>query len=398
VGVRRHSVSTDVQNELGIATRPPREGVQPRREAGFWDRPVTWWAFLGALLMAGQAFIFIRWFFSDDIRNISPGVTPVPTWMKITLVVSCVAIAVACFYLLWRWAIKPWRRTGELTALGAFGIGTCTMFWQDPLQNQIAPWFSWNHWLPNVGSWANQIPGISQPNATGLGDPLYLTATGFVVFYFGCAILGCWVMNKVKERRPGIGAPWLILASIVVCTVGLGVIELFWMRAGAYVYPDSIPSLTLFSGHYYQIPLYEIVIDGIIGASMSWVVFFRNDKGETVMERGINDLKISPAKKAWMRILAFAVAANLLFGVYDLVLQPFVHAGHNWPADIAKRSYFSDAYCGPGNSPNRDVNMACWSDALPIPTKGSAVVLRDGTLAPGSKPIPTPVPLMTTEK
>jgi hypothetical protein len=372
--------------------------VQARTGTKFWDAAVSWWALLGVLLLAGQAWIFTRWFFSDDIRNIPAGDTPVPTWMKVTLVVSCVAIAAACFWMLWRWCIKPWRRTGTLTSLGAFGIATCTMFWQDPLQNQIVPWFSWNHWLPNVGSWANQIPGISQPNATGLGDPLYLTATGFVVFYFGSAIFGIWTMNKVKERRPGIGTPWLIVASIVACTVLLGVIELFWMRAGAYVYPDSIPSLTLFAGHYYQIPIYEIVIDGIIAAAMSWVVYFRNDKGETVVERGISDLNVSPRKKNMMRILAFAVAANLVFGMYDLVLQPFVHNGHTWPEDIVKRSYFSAGYCGPGVFPARTTDMACWSDALPVPTKGSAVVLPDGTLAPGTKPVPQAVPFMTTTK
>jgi len=390
-------VSTEVHTDVGTAT-PGRAAVQPRREAGFWDRPIAWWALLGALLMAGQAWIFIRWLASDDLRNISPGVTPVPTWMKVTLVLSCVVAALLAVWLMWRWVVRPWRRTGQLTALGAFGIGTWTMFWQDPLQNQITPWFSWNHWLPNVGSWANQIPGIAQPNATGLGDPLYLTATGFVVFYFGSAILGCWVMQKIRDRRPATGAPWLILASIAVTTAGLAVVELLWMRAGGYVYPASDPSWTLFAGHHYQIPIYEIVIDGIIGAAMSWVVFFRNDKGETVMERGLNDLKVSTRKKTVMRILSYAVAANLLFGMYDLTLQPFIHASHTWPADITKRSYFAEAYCGPGNSPNRDVNMACWSDALPLPTKGSAVVLRDGTLAPGSKPIPKAVPFMTTEK
>jgi len=383
-------VATEVQPERGTGART---AVRARREPGFWDRAVSWWALLGALLIAGQIWIFTRWLLSDDLRNIPPGDTPVPTWMKVTLVVSIAAAIVVAAWLMWRWVIKPWRRTGQLTTLGAFGIATWTMFWQDPLQNQITPWFSWNHWMPNVGSWANQIPGIEQPNATGLGDPIYLTATGFVVFYFGSAIFACWVMDKVRQRRPGIGTPWLVLASIVCCTLLLMVVELLWMRAGGYVYPASYDSLTLFSGHYYQIPIYEIVIDGIIAASMSWIVYFRNDKGETVVERGITDLKVSTRRKNVMRILAFAVAANLSFAMYDLTLQPFVHASHNWPSDVTKRSYFSDAYCGTGSASYRAVNMACWSDDLPLPTKNSAVVTREGKLVPGGNPIPRPVPI-----
>jgi hypothetical protein len=319
--------------------------------------------------------------------------------MKVTLVASCVGIIGGCVFVMWRWCVTPWRRTGQLTTLGAFGIATWTMFWQDPLQNQIAPWFSWNHWLPNVGSWANEIPGVSQVNATGLGEPVYITITGFVLFYFGFgAVFGTWVMNKVKERRPGIGTPWLIFSSIVGCTVTLGVLELFWMRAGAYIYPDSIKELTLFYGHAYQIPIYEILIDGILAAGMSWLVYFRNDKGETVVERGLSELKVSRTKKNWMRILAFAVAANLVYAMYSLTLQPFIHAGHSWPADIAKRSYFAEGWCGPGKLAPREVRMACFTNSLPLPTKGSAVVVPNGTLAPGIHPIPTPVPFLTTTK
>jgi hypothetical protein len=380
------------------SARPVASAIaQPKRGTRFWDTPIAWWAALGALLLAGEAYIFIRWFFSSDIRNIPAGVTPVPGWMKVSLVLSCVAIIGGFAFVMWRWCIKPWRKTGTLTTLGAFGIATLTMFWQDPLQNQIAPWFSWNHWLPNVGSWANEVPGVSQVNATALGEPLYITITGFTLFYFGFgAILGTWIMNKVKERRPAIGTPWLIVASVVGCTVPLGLLELVWMHAGAYVYPDSIPSLTLFAGHSYQIPIYEIGIDGILAAACAWTVYFRNDKGETVVERGLSDLNVSRAKRNLLRILAFAVAVNLIYAMYSLTLQPFLHSGHSWPADIAKRSYFATGWCGPGQLAPHEVRMACFSSALPLPTKGSAVVLPNGTLAPGSQPIPKAVPFMTT--
>jgi hypothetical protein len=205
-------------------------------------------------------------------------------------------------------------------------------------------------------------------------------------------------MDRVKARRPWIGTPWLIVASLVACTVPLGVLELFWMRAGAYIYPDSIKSLTLFYGHTYQIPIYEILIDGILAAACSWAVYFRNDKGETVVERGITDLKLSTGKKNVMRVLALAVAVNLIYAMYSLTLQPFLHDAHTWPTDIAKRSYFAEGWCGPGKTAPREVRIACFSNALPLATKGSARVLPNGTLAPGSSGIPKGIPFVTATK
>jgi hypothetical protein len=385
-------VSATAHREIAVPPieTPPEPPTVQRR---FWDTPVAWWAAIGGLLLAGEAYIFIRWFLSSDLRDVPAGPTPVPSWEKVTLVLSCVGIIGGFLFVMWRWCVKPWRKTGSLTTLGAFGIATLTMFWQDPLQNQIVPWYSWNHWLPNTGSWANEIPGMSQVNATALAEPLYIVITGFTLFYFGFgAIYGSWIMNRMKARRPNIGTPWLILASLVGCTVTLGVLEVFWMRSGAYIYPSAIPSLTLFYGHTYQLPIYEIVIDGILAAMCSWAVYFRNAKGETVVERGLSDLRISPRKKTVMRILALAVAVNLIYAMYSLTLQPFVHDAHGWPAGIAKESFFAEGWCGPGPLAPHEVRIACFNGALPLPTRGSAHVLPNGTLAPGTHPIPKAVP------
>jgi hypothetical protein len=380
-----------------VPVEPPV--AQPQRKTRFWDTPVAWWAALGVMLLAGEAYIFTRWFLSSDLRRIPAGPTPVPGWMKVTLVLSCIGIIGGFVFVMWRWCIKPWRKTGNLTTLGAFGIATLTMFWQDPLQNQIVPWYSWNHWLPNTGSWANEIPGMSQVNATALAEPLYIVITGFTLFYFGFgAIYGSWVMDKVKARRPDVGTPWLIAASLVACTVTLGVVEVFWMRAGAYIYPSAIPSLTLFYGHTYQLPIYEIVIDGILAAMCSWTVYFRNAKGETVVERGLSNLNLSTAKRNVLRILALAVAVNLIYAMYSLTLQPLVHDAHSWPTDIVKRSYFAEGWCGPGPMAPHEVRMACFSGSLPVPTRGSAVLLPNGTLAPGTHPLAKAVPFLTTLK
>ena len=61
-----------------IETPPEPPAVQRR----FWDTPVAWWAAIGGLLLAGEAYIFIRWFLSSDLRDVPAGPTPVPSWRR----------------------------------------------------------------------------------------------------------------------------------------------------------------------------------------------------------------------------------------------------------------------------------------------------------------------------
>jgi len=358
----------------------------------FWNTPVAWWATGGGLILAFEAYVFTAWVLSDDFKRIPAGPTPLPEWMKVALV-ACVISTVGLFlWLVWGWIYKPWRRTGALTTLGAFGIASATMVWHDPLQNQTIPWFSYNHWLPNMGAWGNQVPFIEQVNNEALGDPLYVSLPGFVLLYFGGAIIGCWAMNKMRERKPDIGTPQLIFMTIALCTVVMAVLELAWMRTGFYIYPYTIDDFTLFSGEYYQIPVYELLIDGVTVAAMSWVVFFRNDKGETIVERGLGDLTVSARKKALLRVLSFVLIINLIFGAYDLIVQPFIHSGDGVPKVHQERSYFMGNYCGEGSQ------TACWNKALPMPLDESAKLNpRTLKLEPGSHPLPDFVPFKRTE-
>jgi branched-subunit amino acid ABC-type transport system permease component len=355
----------------------------------FWDTPAAWWSLGGGLLLAFEAYIFIAWFASKDFKRIPTGPTPLPSSMKIALVACCVSTLGLGLWLLWRFVFKPWRRERQLTVIGAFGLATCLMFWQDPLQNQLIPWFSYNHWLPNMGSWANQFPGILQPHAASLADPVYASMPGFVLLYFGGMLITKYVMERARVRNPNISTVKQLWLSIGVATVIMGCLELAWMRTGFYIYPHTVKSLTLFSGSYFQIPIYEFLIDGVTVAAMGWLVYFRNDKGETIAERGLSGLNLSQKKKGLMRFLAFTCLINVVFGAYNLVVQPLVMNGGGVPKAIQERSYFMGNYCGQG------MDMACWDKSLPIPTIDSAKVNPNGLLVPGKYPIATSPPLKT---
>src|SRR5581483_12511763 len=152
--------------------------------------------------------------------------------------------------------------------------------------------------------------GMTQPHGDALADPIYASIPGFVLLYFGGMLIGKYAMERARRRNPGISNVKLVWMTIGLSTLVMGCLELAWMRTGFYIYPNTIGSMTLFSGQYYQIPLYEFIIDSITVAAMAWIVYFRNDKGETIVERGLSNLRVSQGKKSLMRFLAFTCIIN----------------------------------------------------------------------------------------
>lgn len=377
------SANTQIKSSIGHATAP-------RMAIRFWDTPVAWWAAAGAALLAFEIYVMVSWVTSPDFRPSLPGVTPVPEWMKVAVTTGCILTLGLGLWLIWAFAIKPWRREGHLTTEAAFGLGTLCMWWQDPLQNLFVPYFFYNYWLPNWGSWANQVPLVTLPHADRMGHPLYATIPGFVVMYFGGMLLGKAAMGWAKRRNPGISGVKLVGLSLVGLIVVMAGLEAIWLHIGFYVYPYTIEKLTFWSGHHYQMPVYENIFIGTSIAAGAWLVYFRNDVGETIVERGLSRLKLPQTQKSLLRFLSITFMINLVFAIYNLALQPFILNGSNIPQDIAERSYFTGEWCGPGQ------DVACWDRSLPIPTRDSAKVDPNGNLVPGKYPIAKPWPHKTT--
>lgn len=350
--------------------------------------PVLVWAGVGAVLIAFIAYLMLAWVFSDDFRPTEAGPTPVPDVMKVVIPIVIAANLAITVAIIWFFLVKPWRREGHLTTDGAFALSFLLIWWQDPLQNIIAPYFTYNAWLANMGSWAGHIPGWPMPNADRLAHPLIFSIPGFFLF-FPCVLLTNAFMRRLQARKPGISTVQLVGAAFVVISLSFFAIELVWMRVGLYTYPFTVEELTLFAGHYYQIPIYEPLILGACLTGFACLRYFKNDRGETMADRGIEALKVSPAKKGLLRFLAIFGAINVMFFGYNLALQPFILNADGIPRDIQERSYFLDEFCGPGT------DLACWNRALPFPTPGSGHVDPDGRFVPGDEPVPEPIPFKT---
>lgn len=345
-------------------TRP--EAVAVRRPAG----PGRWLAAVGVGFLALQGYAFTRWILSGNAVRTPDGEDPIPGWMRFAAhahEVIGVSVLVGCAWFL---LIRPWRRDGRPSTTGLLVVALLTCEWQDLLASYFNHVYTYNTAFLNWGAWYSFIPGWTSPRANHLAEPILFALPMMSVAFLLPAMVFSKALRKVKARHPQLRGPALMLIAL-----GMGftldvVLECFWARIGLYAFTGTIPSLTVFSGHYYQFPIYEAVLMGALFATFGCLLYFRNDNGETVAERGL------PPQRTARRFLALAGFANLAILAYNALFAFFtLLPGFTWATDIVEnRSYLRDQVCGEGTT------YACPGKDIPIPRRGQPHVNPAGEL------------------
>jgi hypothetical protein len=358
--------------ESGVAvgrTASTRDVVAARRV-----EPVLWWAGAGLLILAFIVFVLIRWVTGPWFATVHTGPTSPPTWMKATLIFWQAFAVVGTFALLYVYLIRPWRRERVITTDGLLVPVAFLIFFQDPLSSIFGDWFSWNSYLFNKGSWIYAIPGNQAYGHPGheVVEPLL---AGFIWTWIAWAGMwaGCFVLRRAYRRWPDMRAPvaiGLVLypAMIVFDFVMEGLVTL---PTGLYSYPGG--HLSLWPDAYNKYPFSEAIFAGATLAALAAVRYFRNDRGETIAERGVDRLRLSASKKVALRFLGLLCATQVLtFVTYNLP-QGYILGAHSgtWPASVQRLSYFNVGLCGEGTT------ARCPRDGLPL-TSDNFARLRSG--------------------
>ena len=356
--------------------RPAPPELEPRPV-----NPVKIWAATGAGFIALQGYVYSAWILSGDAVRTPTGPTPVPGYMRWSAHASEVIVVGLVIFFGYGFLVRPWRRERRVTLDGLLYLAFFTLYWADPLLNYGQTWATYNSVFFNLGSWTMHIPGWIAPRNNLFPEPLLWAGGLYPTWMFGATIMAGAVMRRAKQRRPAIGTLGLLGTCLAFFMVFDFVSELTFMRLGLYTYAGSIDWLTFFHGHYYQFPVYEVLLFPLAWTGFAALRYFRDDKGRTFAERGIDNLRISPAKKNGLRFLALAGALNVLFFISNVPLAWFGLQADTWPHDIQKRSYLTDGICGPGT------HYACPGPAVPILKPEGVHVSPDGELVvpPGTK-------------
>jgi len=345
-------------------TRPIVNGARPTSigPAGrvpSRSSPVVMMATLGAVVFVFTVCVWVRWILSADFRPVATGADPIPTSEMITLrILEAIGLS-ATVFLYVRYLVVPWRRTGKITTDGLILLVLPFGWFWDPWMNYSQNWFNYNGHLFNMGSWTSQVPGFVAAHQNQFPEPL-LVGFAYVFWVFPCMLLGCRLMGWLRARRPQTSLAGVIAFGCFACIVVDGLIEFVAVRLGFYAMPGAWPHLLLFGGTRWQFAIMEAVFGGI--GCFAWVALrhFKDDRGRTLSERGVDRLRVSERQRTMIRFLALVGGLAVAIAVFNLPCQlQALHSGL-WPQQTP--SYLTTT-CPELKNDQR----ACGGPGIPIP-------------------------------
>ncbi|BDE15513.1 MULTISPECIES: spirocyclase AveC family protein [Mycobacterium] len=325
--------------------------------------PVKWWAGLGALIVAFIAYVLIDWVTGPFFQRVPTGPNDPPTYMKVAMVFfQAVSIPVGLILIGW-FVVRPIVRQRRLTLDGMLVLAFSTLWFQDPLSAYGGHWFTYNSWTFNYGSWVHSVPGWLSNGKPGamVVEPILIMPGLYVYVFVITMFLGCAVMRRAKARWPQIGTLGLIVCCFVAM-VGFDIIleGVIFMPLGIWEYPGG-RGFSIFSGTYHAFPLNEVVTVSATFTAVACLRYFRNDRGQTLVERGAENLRLSDRSQAVVRALAVLAGVHVaLFLTYNVPNYWIGTHSKEWQRDLLERSYFTDGLCGQGT------DRACPGPGVPL--------------------------------
>ena len=340
---------------------------QPRADADdeaprSWH-PVIAWAAAGAVLLAFETVVLARWVFGPNFKSTPPGPDQISSGQQVLFMVLQIAVPLAALVAVYFWVVRPWWRGGHLTTDGMLTLSAGMVFFWDMSMNYTSVSLLYNSHLVNRGAWANgSWPSWISPNANYLPESLFITIPGYVALVFSQVVLVLWMLRKIKARRPKLGPTAAVVFIFVGLVVVDTIIETVLLRTGIYAYPGSIRAITLFAGHTYQVPLSETVLfGGVALGAIACLSHFRDDRGHTIVERGLDKVRVGAKSKQLIKFLAIFGAVHLAFLVLYMVPQQWF-AVHSGPFPAGYKSYMINDMCASGSD-----GRACPGPGVPMP-------------------------------
>ncbi|MEU7109865.1 spirocyclase AveC family protein [Streptomyces sp. NPDC046215] len=185
--------------------------------------------------------------------------------------------------------------------------------WQSPLMNWFHPVLVANtHVLGAVGSWGPYMPGWQGFGSHQEAELPLVTLSISVSALL--AVLACSkIMTLIMDRWPGTSRVRLVLSGFLLAVL-VDAAEPLLTFLGVVAWSRAVPEVTLWSGNWYQFPLYQMLATGLFTGALSALRCLRNVQGESWLERGA--VRLPPAIRPWARLLAVVGGTNAALTLY----------------------------------------------------------------------------------
>jgi hypothetical protein len=314
----------------------------PSAAARLWIAHGVLWL----LLIAG---VWTAWVVSGDFTPNTLGRGDEPAWYIVTVRFVEVFFGIGVSgWILWRFVIAPKLRTGSVSFDGLFFLACWLMFFQEPWMNWFHIQFLYATTFLNFGSWLAQIPGWQLPNGELIPVPLVYGMAYLWMLGLG-AYAGSRYMARQRRKDPGRSAArvvaqtfaWMVLIDLVV--------ESLMVKLQLISYPRTVSELTLWAGTDHQFPLYESLSWPGTFILMSSLHFFRDDRGRSLPERGIDALRIGSGKlRTFARFAAIVGFGQLaILFTFNVPYWFWGTQADRVPSALLHREWRMAGVCGP---------------------------------------------------
>lgn len=308
--------------------------------------PTLWWAVLGVAFLLFQAVVLGRWVSGPNFVPTDPGPDPIsPNTLRLFTGLQ-VVVPLAAAFMLWKILLRPWIQARRITTDGRIIVAAAMVFFWDMSMNYSSIALFYNAHFINFGSWANGAwPSWFSPSGHKLPEPFVFIMPAYLALVFSQVIFTCWLLRKAHRRYPALGVAAILIAMVISLTLIDSIIEICVLRTGMYAYPGAIHALTLWPGETYQFPLTEGFLFGGLGlTSIAALSFFRDDRGQTFVERGIEQLRYPALARSWTRTLAIYGYVHTAFFLLYFIPCQFVSL-HTDPFPTGYPSYMTNGMC-----------------------------------------------------
>jgi uncharacterized membrane protein len=308
--------------------------------------PVIRWAWLGGLIAAFMLYVMARWVLTGKAVPTPPGPDKLPYltaefiyWVQwVAMLAGAAAFSI--------FVIRPRVREGKMSTEGMLYICWLTLFFQDPMMNYTSATLLYNAYMVNLGTWTlGSMPGWTSPHGNNLPEPLLLIITGYTIIGYSLCFPVLALLKKIKAWRPRTTKVGLAVIGILILIALDTFFESLLLRTGVYAYAGGIRAITLFAGQTYQFPMSEGLCYGglTIGATLV-LLLFRDDNGQTFVERGLERLQLGRTSRQWLKFLAlFGYVQFSMFIVFTIPMQWL--ATHSGPFPAGYPSYMINGLC-----------------------------------------------------
>lgn len=307
-----------------------------------------WLALAGGPFLLWQAWNYVAWLAAGPRAVTAYRDHHVAAWGAARVFEAAIVVAslgIATF------VVRGCLRERRLTFDAQIVLAGALLVWWDPITNFIQPLFLYSSEWTNLNTWCGQAPFVINPQCGALPEPIVFIPLVYSFGFLGCAVIVNGIMAALRRRRPDLPAAGLVAAGLVGGMTIYLVMDSVMMRLNLWKWAGYPDALSIF-GKQSKIPLSTALAAMVFFGSLVSVRFFRDDRGRTVFERGLDHL---PARRrALLSFAAFVGFTQVVFAVtitLTIVPGPYASPWPTYPAHTVNGLCDNGAFHGTAYGP-----------------------------------------------